>query len=281
MRIRRQPIDIVHVHSSIAAVLARSFLPADAALVYSPHALAVAHERAWVRAGATLVERGLVGRTHAFAAVSEPEREQLIDMTRSRRPVVMVPHSLETSATPLPYGQREAQVVAVGRLSYQKNPESVLDVPAHLGNLLDRPMRFLWVGDGDAERRAELLAHGWEVAGWLPRSEVNVLVSRARALLHPARYEGMPFAVAEALAVGTPVVAADIPALRTFPSVMLYRSPDELVVKLAAVANDRQLWAMRSAESQRQIEDAFNESTQALALGELYDAALDRTAARA
>lgn len=91
----------------------------------------------------------------------------------------------------------------------------------------------------------------------------------------------MPFAVAEALAVGTPVVAADIPALRAFPSVMLYRSPDELVLKLAAVANDPQLWAARSAESQTQIADAFNESTQALALGELYGAALELTGDRA
>jgi glycosyltransferase involved in cell wall biosynthesis len=48
----------------------------------------------------------------------------------------------------------------------------------------------------------------------LPDADVQTLISGARALLMPSFIEGFGLPVVEALALGTPVIASDIPALR-------------------------------------------------------------------
>jgi glycosyltransferase involved in cell wall biosynthesis len=51
-------------------------------------------------------------------------------------------------------------------------------------------------------------------AGYLADDELRSLVAGATALCFPSRYEGFGLPPLEALAAGTPVVAADIPAVR-------------------------------------------------------------------
>ena len=53
-----------------------------------------------------------------------------------------------------------------------------------------------------------------EERGRCTDAELATLLAGARALLLPSQAEGFGIPVAEALAAGTPVIAADIPALR-------------------------------------------------------------------
>src|SRR5262249_33678641 len=61
---------------------------------------------------------------------------------------------------------------------------------------------------------AELRRRGADLRGYVEKAELAELYRGADALLLPSRYEGFGFPVLEAMACGTPVVAAAEPALR-------------------------------------------------------------------
>ncbi|MFZ8824505.1 MAG: glycosyltransferase [Desulfurococcales archaeon] len=52
------------------------------------------------------------------------------------------------------------------------------------------------------------------LAGYIPREELFTLKAKALVHLYPSHEDTFPYSVLESLALGTPVVAYDIPALR-------------------------------------------------------------------
>jgi glycosyltransferase involved in cell wall biosynthesis len=68
--------------------------------------------------------------------------------------------------------------------------------------------KFEWIGDGELRHALDEERIG--VLGWLSREEVLSRLSQCDVLLHPSRWEGMPNAVLEAMALGLPVIASDI-----------------------------------------------------------------------
>lgn len=103
-------------------------------------------------------------------------------------------------------------VGAVGRLTYQKAPD---DFVTALAALAEADVTGVWIGSGElagpvrgqaaaAGRRLVLTGDRDDVADLLPALDVFVL---------PSRYEGLPTAVAEAMAAGIPVVATAVNAV--------------------------------------------------------------------
>jgi glycosyltransferase involved in cell wall biosynthesis len=268
-RARHEDVDVVHAHSTIAGHLTRAFPHPRARTVYSPHGLAAVHHRSRaVRGALSVSERLLTGRTNALAAVSASEEADLRTLT-TRLPIRRLPHAQSVSADVVPWRERSATVVSVGRLTYQKAPDTVLDVPRQL-TAQGATASCVWVGDGDAETRRELEDHGWTVTGWVDSSEVARVVSDATALLHPARYEGFSLAIVEALSHGTPVVARRIPANREFGGVRTFATTDEAVSLLRGLLAQRDTWAELSQEALAYVEQAHGTQAQSRALCRLY-----------
>lgn len=112
-------------------------------------------------------------------------------------------------------------IVGLGRLVAQKNPFAFLEVARKLCRK-HRHLRFVWVGDGElagewkAAVEREGLGHAIRCAGW--KSEVRPYLAAADLFLHTAEYEGLPFALIEAMSMGLPsaissTVAAELPFL--------------------------------------------------------------------
>ncbi|HTL07592.1 MAG TPA: glycosyltransferase [Chitinophagaceae bacterium] len=96
-------------------------------------------------------------------------------------------------------------VVTSGRIVDQKNPALFNQIAQYFEEFPD--FTFLWVGDGDA--RDTLTASNIVVTGWLPPTKVNDLVAAADVYISTSRYEGLSFAVLEALAMNMPVLLTD------------------------------------------------------------------------
>lgn len=227
--------DVCHTHSAKAGALGR--MAAERAgtprVVHTFHGFPFHEFQSRARRAAYVgIERYLARRTDIFLAVggavaAEAVRRGIAVPERVR----VINPAIEPSAGPASPAARAAArrrlgvpvgckvVGTVGRVDYQKAPENFVDAIAGL----DRDDVYaVWIGDGplrkDMEARAArrklqgrflCLGHRDDVPDLLPGLDVFVMASR---------YEGLPCAVAEAMAVGLPVVAT---AVNAVPDVVL------------------------------------------------------------
>jgi glycosyltransferase involved in cell wall biosynthesis len=219
--VRKQPVDIIHAHSSIGGALSRlAVRSSEIPIVYTPHCFA--HLRldwtALSRAAFRAVERRMAANTSVYAACAPYEYEQCGTLA-SDVPRVYVPNALTaTDRPPLAVTEPNSRphLFGMGRLFPQKDPEffvAAVESVRAAGLELDAT----WIGDGETHLRRRLLAAGIDVTGWLPREEsLRRLAQPGGIYLHSARWEGFPFAILEAHAAGLPLIIRHIPSLADF-----------------------------------------------------------------
>jgi glycosyltransferase involved in cell wall biosynthesis len=134
-------------------------------------------------------------------------------------------HDVEADAAlenPLP--ERHPYLVYVGALEPRKDLLSLIVAFEQSGELLDRQLRLTIVGNGEegyvrtlrervarspSRERIELMQHA-------DRDTTLGLISGAAALVFPSLAEGFGLPILEALALGTPAVASDIPEISSW-----------------------------------------------------------------
>ena len=143
-------------------------------------------------------------------------------------------------------GLPETFLLHVGTLQPRKNIPILLEALARL-NRPDVPLVLAggkgWSYDAIFERVAALgLSNRVRFAGYVADEALPLWYNAAAALVMPSLYEGFGLPVVEALACGTPVVAAGASSLpEAGGDVALYhdpRDPDELAAQLAQTLDD-------------------------------------------
>lgn len=107
--------------------------------------------------------------------------------------------------------------VSIGRLVHQKRPFQFIQSAKVILESIPYA-RFVWVGDGSLRSQWEQeiadqgLQNQIQCLGW--QNQVLPCLAAADVYLHTAQYEGMPFAVLEALSVGLPcLISQDLLAV--------------------------------------------------------------------
>jgi len=168
-----------------------------------------------------LIERIGLASHRNLVAVSEDLASEL----RRRNPrakISVIENALPDEAF-LPRDQRRSNILYLGRLEIaQKGIDLLLKSFACIADYTDRTLTI--AGSGPDEARIRGLANSLGVgdrvsfAGPVAASARFDLLASAELVAMPSRYESFGMVAAEALAVGTPVVAFDIPCLRSILS---------------------------------------------------------------
>jgi glycosyltransferase involved in cell wall biosynthesis len=155
------------------------------------------------------------------------------------RPPSRVPGTVE-----VPGGPNDAYALFVGSIQARKDPLAAADAAAAAG------LRLVVAGPTrDRELARELERRGAELRGYLDMPALADLYRGATCLVLPSRYEGFGLPVLEAMACGTPVVAAPEPALREVAGdAALYAEPAQLADALRQAVREHDRLAAAGLE---------------------------------
>lgn len=272
--VRRERIDVLHIHSPVPAALAR---PVVRALAPSTRLFYTEHNR-WERyAAATRLANQMTFRfSHRTFAVSDDCRGSMSARARSRAETLV--HGIDVAAVAKHRSERHAAradlgveddavvVGTVANLRVQKNYPLLLEVAARMTR--EHPhVRFVAVGQGPLE--AELreihgrlgLGERFRFLGF--RADVLRTMSAFDVFCLSSDFEGLPVALMEARALGLPVVATAVGGVTEavgsgVDGVLVPRGdPDALAAGLASVVSDPVL-RRRFAERSSAGSDRYN-----------------------
>ena len=143
-----------------------------------------------------------------YIALTDFARQKFIQGGLPAEKIVVKPNFVYPDPTP---GKGQGgYALFVGRLS----PEKGIDTLLAAWKRLDSKVPLKIVGDGPLALQVDKATQqipGVEWLGRLPKTEVLALMKDAYILLFPSLwYEGFPMVIAEAFAVGLPIVASEI-----------------------------------------------------------------------
>ncbi|MCE7873074.1 glycosyltransferase family 1 protein [bacterium CPR1] len=269
---------VVHLHSSKAGALGR--LAARFAgvrkIFYCPQGYS------FLREDCSPLKRALFFRLEQILslfggttlACSEGELEAARRMSAPARLLVnsVDLRWLDEQAAGVPPRSGPVTIAIVGRISPQQAPETFASVCGELQRLRPGTMRFLWIGGGDP--CPELAANQVQVTGWLTHSEaLRKIACETDIILHTSRWEGMPFALLEAMALKKPVVATPVVGNRDLvidgKTGFLAEEP-QMATAVLRLVEDARLRREFGEAARRRVEERFSVEVMVDSVTRLY-----------
>jgi glycosyltransferase involved in cell wall biosynthesis len=150
------------------------------------------------------------------------------------------------------------RIVTSGRIEDQKNPALFNAIAKYFEEFRD--FEFLWVGEG--ADKTKLTAKNITVTGWLSTENTKALIAASQVYLSTSYFEGLPFAVLEALALKKPVLLTDCVGNKDIVNKRLngdlFTNEDEAIIKILQYHNNRDMLQVMGEYSQQHCEQEFD-----------------------
>jgi glycosyltransferase involved in cell wall biosynthesis len=222
------PFDLLHCHSTKAGLIGRlAALGLPCRTFYTPHAFLTMSPVAGLvsRLGAQVIEMSLSRIGHKVICVSDEERAHALDLGIPAQKLSVIPNGIdvdrtrqllaERSAIRHRFGLTDDQVCVgfVGRLVPQKSPETLLSAFSNLTPDARASARLVLVGNGPLlpalKQQARELNLGDSVV-FAGEMEGPLAMAAFDIFALPSRYEGFPYVLLEALAMGLPIASTNV-----------------------------------------------------------------------
>lgn len=241
---RKGLVDAVHLHSSKSGLLGRAaarmagisnviYTPNGASFLSARNGLARFFYRQLERLGSRLGGRIVCcspSELHAYHELGI-DAQYISNGIESQKA-----QQIFSSAV-----NRRFTVVTSGRIDKQKNPVLFNEIASYFREFAD--VQFIWIGEGKDKKH--LVADNITVTGWLSSAEVHRIVARSDVYISTSVYEGLSFAVLEALSLKKPVLLSNctgnMDLVKQGVNGDLFNSPYEAIVKLLQYYNNREM----------------------------------------
>lgn len=234
-------------------------------------------EKAIVFKGNNILASSNSEKNRAIFEVGYPENKTLL-FNNSILPIIKI-QSLSVEKTwPNEY------ICSVGRPSYQKNIELMLDVLANLKNK-NSEIHLVLMGVGfhspnllGVKRKIKKcnLQNNITLLEWTTREDIFNIINNSLLYISTARYEGLPYSIIESLALGKPIVATDADGNRDLIKEnyngFLIKNEDEIEFSNVVfnLINDKKKLDKFSKNSLKFFENEFNMNKNIKKLEDIY-----------
>ncbi|MNS07409.1 putative glycosyltransferase EpsD [compost metagenome] len=215
--------DIIHAHSAKGGVVGKIVGQLlGIRVLYTPHAFSyLSAENKLKRKIFLIIERVLSNGNSILLATSKSEKgraikevgykpEQTIVFNNCIEPIALIsPLTIEKTWP-------EQYICTVGRPSYQKNIESMIRVLYEVKKTQTIHLVIMGVGPVSGQLESvkncirELdMVKDVTLLDWTERTDIFNIINKAQFYISTSRYEGMPYAVIESLALSKPSVVSN------------------------------------------------------------------------
>jgi glycosyltransferase involved in cell wall biosynthesis len=233
--------DVIHLHSSKAGFIGRLvcfFLRKKGNVIYTPNGLAfLRSDVPWVKVKMYLfLEQFADKLSGRIVSCCKSEADELI---RNGISSSYINNGTVIFDNQQKLPDKEIVIATIGRVTAQKNPVLFNEIA---GSFIKTPsVKFLWIGGGELEH--VLTSKNIVITGWMERYLVLEKLRDVDIYISTALWEGLPFAVLEAMNLSKPLVLSNCTGNIDLinDNGFIYSTIEEAVEKLDRLINDPEL----------------------------------------
>ena len=204
---KKELADVIHLHSSKSGFLGRLACKMAGInnVIYTPNGASFLGKNYFVGGFYKQLERlgSLLGGKVVCCSESELAAYNKIGIN-----AIYINNGIAISDNVIKPQQKrnnKFRIVTSGRIVSQKNPALFNQIASYFEGL--DQFEFTWIGDGDD--KGLLAAKNITVTGWQDEKKVKELIETCDLYLSTSQYEGLSFALLEALSYGRPVLLSN------------------------------------------------------------------------
>jgi glycosyltransferase involved in cell wall biosynthesis len=254
--------DVVHVHSSKAGFLGRfvCYFLGKRNVIYTPNGLP------FIRKDISLLKvkiyiflektaNWLCGR---IISCSKSEAEELIKKGINSIYINNGTEIFDYKNEGQLDKNRKFIIATTGRVTIQKNPLLFNEIAKQFET--DARYQFLWIGGGELEHL--LTSKNIRISGWLNKSEVINTLSKTDLYISTASWEGLPFAVLEAMNLLKPLLLSNCVGntdlvINNYNG-FIFTTVEEAVIKINFIGSKREIVQEYGNNSYKLLVKDFN-----------------------